>query len=171
MICPNCATFLQTIEYEGVNVQACDGCGGEFVGPTELRAIINTREATFGGYLHDLVQDHQPMFGTPIGGDGRNRVCPACGGEMGVINYGGDTGVSVDRCEDCGGIWLDHEELEKVQLLIEQWQDRAPEQLMRIAEDLERASYEAAQAARSRFAGSRFAFVNALINRLLDAAA
>ena len=33
--------------------------------------------------------------------------CPKCGGTTDAINYGGDTGILIDRCTACQGVWLD----------------------------------------------------------------
>ena len=96
--------------------------------------------------------------------------CPSCNGSMRVTNYCGDSGVCVDRCDACGGLWLDHLELEKVQVLLEQWADDAPAQIQAVAGELENVRRETAERLDNAFAGSRFAFVNALINRFLDAA-
>lgn len=170
MNCPNCSSKMRTATYERVSVETCDECGGEFVGPQELSAIVKTRETAFGQSLKQLVKDHEPVFGVPAGGPGRSLQCPACQGQMRLINYAADTGIGVDRCNDCGGMWLDHEELEKVQMVIEQWQDQAPAKLTAIAGKLEEARRQAAQRTSKAFAASRFAFVNAMINRLLDAA-
>src|SRR5688572_22370398 len=132
MKCPNCSTGLRAVRYEGVNVQTCDKCGGEFVGPSELATIVKTRETVFGRSLKQLHEHHKPLFGTPAGADDRFVKCPACNGSMQLINYAGDTGIAVDRCDGCGGIWLDHEELEKVQIIMENWQDEAPAKLLAI---------------------------------------
>ena len=86
---------------------------------------------------------------------------------MVVTNYGGNSGVYVDRCPGCGSLWLDQQQLEKIQVLMEKWADEAPHELAKIAGKLEAARRRAAP---KGFEGSRFAFVNALINRLLDAA-
>jgi Zn-finger nucleic acid-binding protein len=170
MNCPNCSAQLRIVCYEGVNVETCDKCGGEFVEPDELAHIVKSRQSHFGKHLQDLMKDHKPMFGKPAGQSDQQRTCPACSGAMQLVNYGGDTGVGVDRCDDCGGLWLDHDEIEKVQLIMEKWQDEAPAKLNAIAGQLEMARRQAAERTSKAFAGSRFSFVNALINRLLDAA-
>ena len=72
--------------------------------------------------------------------------------------------------DHCGGVWLDRNELEHIQILTERWADEAPQQLQQVAGQLEAARRDAAEQANDGFAGSRFAFINALINRLLDAA-
>jgi Zn-finger nucleic acid-binding protein len=154
--------------YEGVRVHTCDGCGGEFVGSVELAEIVNRRELRFGEDLRRVLRDRQPIFGVPCAEVERTLVCPDCDNDMQVLNYACDTGVFVDRCPVCGGIWLAHEELEKVQVLMERWEDEAPEQIRGIAQDLEEARQSAA--GDGVFKGSRFGFVNALINGILDAA-
>lgn len=170
MKCPQCSAALSPMKYEGVNVHTCNKCGGEFVGPKEIQCIVKTREMVFGDHLHDLFNAHQPAFGAPAGEVNRDLDCPACKGPMRLISYAGDSGIAVDRCDSCGGLWLDHEELEKVQGIMEAWQDRAPGQLMSIANELEMARRKAAENSTAKFCGSRFSFVNALINRLLEAA-
>ncbi|MHC4210268.1 MAG: TFIIB-type zinc ribbon-containing protein, partial [Planctomycetota bacterium] len=100
----------------------------------------------------------------------RQLRCPACDGSMDVVNYGGDSGIFVDRCGGCGGLWLDHDELEKVQIVMEKWAVEAPAQLQSIAGELELARRKAADATSKGFCGSRFSFINAIVNRLLDAA-
>ncbi len=89
---------------------------------------------------------------------------------MSVVNYAGDSGVFVDRCDVCSGLWLDHEELEKVQYVMEKWAEDAQPQIKAIAGELEMARRKAARTGSGAFGGSRFAFINALVNRLLDAA-
>ena len=89
---------------------------------------------------------------------------------MMLLNYLGDTGVHLDRCPACHGLWLDHQELERVQVLVERWADDAPEQIRSIAGQLEEAREQAARETTGVFQASRFSLVNALINRILDAA-
>ena len=62
------------------------------------------------------------------------------------------------------------EELERIQAVMEEWQDAAPAKLQLIARELETTRRETAESCNRAFSGSRFAFVNAIINRLLDAA-
>jgi Zn-finger nucleic acid-binding protein len=41
------------------------------------------------------------------------------------VNYGGDSGIIVNRCPACGGVWLDRCELESIQTLVEGLDDAA----------------------------------------------
>ncbi|MCZ6850109.1 MAG: zf-TFIIB domain-containing protein [Planctomycetota bacterium] len=170
MKCPQCSSTMQGIEYEGVPIQTCESCGGEFIGGAELAHVVRTRQEQFDVELKDMLAQRKPIFGVPQPQTKRLHCCPGCGEPMNVLNYGADSGIYVDRCEGCDSLWLDHQELEKIQALMERRTDEAPQQLQAIADKLELARREAAQSTADAFAGSRFAFVNALINRLLDAA-
>jgi len=170
MDCPLCLRRMRETEYEGVLIHICDRCGGEFVGAQELAHIVRTRQMRFPNVDPNALAQIKPQFGIP--GSEKQRVlgCPQCGSQMTVVNYCGDSGVYVDRCDHCGGVWLDHEELENVQVLMEKWADEAPEQIRAVAGRLEVARQREAARTSKAFAGSRFAFVNALINCFLDAA-
>jgi len=135
-----------------------------------MNHIVNTRAERFPHYAAESLTAHRPVFGIPEGETRRVIGCPACSVPMQVVNYGGDSGVFVDRCPDCGGLWLDCDELEKIQVLMERWADEAPAKLQELSSELEHARREAAESVSDCFTGSRFAFVNAVVNRVLDAA-
>ena len=170
MQCPQCTADLQATVYEGVPIHTCDTCGGEFVGGEEFRRIVDDHKETFDAKMQDELAGCKPSFGAVSSQPDRSLPCPACGQPMTVANYAGDSGIFVDRCEVCSGLWLDHAELEKVQIVMERWADEAKPQIRALAGKLETARRNAAENAEGSFSGSRFAFVNALINRLLDAA-
>ncbi len=166
MRCPCCGFGMSEVVYEGVHIHSCGGCGGEFLGGEELAHIVRVREMTFCQTIIEEMAQREPTFGIPEEDADNGVNCPACGECMDVINYCVDTGIVVDRCTECQGLWLDNEELEKVQALMERWQDEAPAKIRAVAEEL------AAVRKRSE-AGvqvSRFAFVNALIDRIARAA-
>jgi Zn-finger nucleic acid-binding protein len=161
---------LTPTTYEGLPVHTCETCGGEFIGGEDLARIVQTRQEQFDPRLKASLAEHKPSFGGADTQPKRSLACPACAGTMRVINYAGDSGIHVDHCDVCGGLWLDHEELEKVQYVMEKWADEAPDQIQAIAGQVGVARRQAAASTSQTFGGSRFAFVNAIINRLLDAA-
>ncbi len=65
---------------------------------------------------------------------------------------------------------LDEDELENIQILMEHWADDAPAQIQAISGELQRASQAVHDATHDAGRVSRFAFVNALISRFMDAA-
>ncbi len=161
---------MTPVEYEGVVIHTCGDTGGELLSGDALAHIVRRREEVFSPDLLLTLSEREPMFGVPVEEHDRVLECPVCSTDMDVINYGGDSGVYIDTCPSCGTVWLDGDELEVLQALMEQWQDEAPEQLRAVATRLEQSRAEAAQRVEGSFRGSRFSFVNAVINRLLDAA-
>jgi Zn-finger nucleic acid-binding protein len=167
---PITGTPMRPVDYEGVMIYECEDTGGELLSGEALAHVVRRREEVFGPELLRLLEQREPMFGVPIEEHDRVLVCPCCSTDMDVINYGGDSGVYIDTCPSCNTVWLDGDELDVLQALMEKWQDEAPEAIRGVAFDLERARAEAAEQVRGSFQGSRFSFVNAVINRLLDAA-
>lgn len=170
MHCPGCGEAMGPREYEGVRIHTCDACGGELLDQNAVRTIIATRDIRFSAELRSALAERTPLFGEVADVNNLPRSCPHCTRSMLPINYGGDTGIAVDRCTGCGLLFLDRTELEKIQILCERFDDEADERLATLALELEQARREAAEDTSRAFAGSRFAFVNALINRVLDAA-
>ena len=170
MKCPVCESNLKRAEYEGVNIDVCETCGGEFLDADELGHIVRVREKLFSEEERSALEQRKPVFGVPMEERRRSLRCPKCNGKMDTINYSTDSGVYVDRCRDCGGFWLDADELEQVQMLQEYWAQQGPVVARQMAAELEQARQKAASLTGNAYAGSRFSFINALINRFLDAA-
>jgi Zn-finger nucleic acid-binding protein len=170
MNCPTCTSTLRTLSYEGVSIETCDGCGGEFVAGQDMARIIKVRDERFTEPMRSALAARGPVFGVADADATTRFCCPSCKVPMNPINYAGDSGVVVDRCGGCGGMWLEHSELEKVQILLEKWEDQAPSQVRGVAAELRRSQEEARQGTARAYSASRFSFVNAIVNRFLDAA-
>ncbi|GMV24594.1 MAG: hypothetical protein AMXMBFR58_06250 [Phycisphaerae bacterium] len=170
MNCPACAHQLRTIRYEGVSIESCDGCGGEFVSGSEMGRIVRARDERFGADHSAWAAGRGPVFGIKDADATTRFCCPQCRVPMNPINYATDSGVIVDRCGECGGMWLENSELEKIQTLLERWQDEAPGKISGAAQQLSDARAKSKRETSNTFGGSRVSFVNAVVNRLLDAA-
>lgn len=122
MNCPRCTTPLSPILYEGVEIDTCPTCQGEWLDAGELQQIVRTVERTFTPEeIDELDALRQATFRVEAGGAQRVR-CPRCPRQrLEPFNYAGNSGVILDKCPACGGIWLDHRELEMVQALVEEW--------------------------------------------------
>jgi len=160
---------MQEIEYEGVRVYRCQQSGGEFLSADALAHVARSREEQFCPALVEEIEAHAPTFGVPEEARARQLACPIDGTPMQVINYAGDTSVIVDRCPDCGSIWLDHGELEHLQIILEKYDAESDAQIARIQGKLDQARTEMEGRLDGGFSGSRFGFVNRLVNRLLAA--
>lgn len=170
MRCPIDGRELTMMEYEGAVILTCDSCGGELISGDALAHIVRTRQMQFGELWPQLMQHSRPVSGVPAKSVQRGLCCPVCAAKMTTLNYFRTTDVLLDKCSQCGAVWLDQKELEQVQTLMEQWQDQAPGQLAAVSMKLEQERKRAAATGESAFAGSRFSFVNAIVNRLVDAA-
>lgn len=47
MNCPNCQALLRGISYEGIEIETCDSCQGEWLDADELGKIVKIREMKF----------------------------------------------------------------------------------------------------------------------------
>ena len=120
MICPACrAIALTPVPYEGVIVEACDACGGYWLDGERLRHIIHARQVHFGRANCELIARQPRSPGIPAGEVERQLSCPRCSCAMAVLNYAQDSGIIINRCPSCGGLWFDRGELDKVQMLVE----------------------------------------------------
>ncbi len=170
MKCPVDQSPLTHIEYEGCVINTCRTCGGELLSGDALAHIVRTRQERFGAEFAALVEECQPLHGMIAEERDRLLTCPCCDSKMRTINYTGDTTIFIDRCGACGAVWLDEHELEMVQLLLEKWADEAPTQLRSIADRLDEARRAAQERTDEEVSNSRFAFINAVLGRVLDAA-
>lgn len=166
MQCPGCRAAMRTIEYEGIHIETCPSCGGEWLDSGELKKVVNVRQTRFTS--EERREMAQAAKITPIipADHDRNLTCPKCRGQTDAVNYGGDSGIVIDKCTGCGGIWLDRTEMEKVQIVVELWQDGLADDLQhygakmrQVAADLDR---------QDNVRVSRLRFVNAIINGILD---
>lgn len=166
MQCPTCSTTLTTIDYEGIKIETCPGCEGQWLDAGELGHIARAREVRFDEEERRAIAAACKITPVVLEHHDRDLACPRCGGRTDAINYGGDSGIIIDKCPACVGIWLDAGELEKIQMLVEGWEDGLPEDLRKHGPRLRQIAEEVKERGRVRI--SRFGFVNAIINGILD---
>lgn len=120
--CPRCSADLKTIFYEGVEIETCTVCEGEWLDAGELREIVQTVERRFSrAEIQRLDRLNRKLFKT-MGPGAERLACPKCKGvKLRPFNYACSSGIILDKCPRCGGIWLDRGELELVQALVEEW--------------------------------------------------
>jgi len=166
MKCPRCSAALSSVDYEGIRIETCPSCEGEWLDATELGHIVKARGQRFSEEERRAVAAAVKITGVKIEDHDHDLTCPKCGGTTDAVNYGGDTGIIIDKCTSCRGIWLDAGEIEKIQSLVEGWEDGLPDLLKQYGPRLRQ--IEADVHERTRFKASRFRFVNAVINGILD---
>jgi Zn-finger nucleic acid-binding protein len=166
MQCPGCHATLRTVDYEGIKIESCPACEGEWLDAGELKHIAQAREVRFDEAERRAVAAAVKITPVKVERHDRDLRCPKCAGQTDARNYGGDTGILIDQCTTCGGIWVDVGELEKIQMVIEGWEDGLPEDLRKYGPRLRQVAEDTRE--RTCFKESRFAFLNAIINGILD---
>lgn len=122
--CPRCNQSLVEEVYEGVVTYRCVFCGGIFVEEEKVGRIIIRKEVDFDERIKRLAELTQRQGLEKIKAKNREKVlfylkCPRCGEEMMRNFYTLAYLVTVDRCISCGFVWLDQDELEMIQYLVE----------------------------------------------------
>jgi uncharacterized protein len=110
MKCPRCHVRLRPRKLGSVTVHRCPECGGAWYDAGKFRLL--KRRASHGDYrwIHiDLWKDEAKFRA----GKQERLVCPNDKQTMVTVRYG-DSGIRVDICEKCHGIWLDAKEYAKI---------------------------------------------------------
>lgn len=119
MKCPRDGASLTSDRYEGdVTVDKCPSCGGIWLDSGELRTIQETIENDYSATLNkiDLVARAYELARQKA----RPEIeCPKCGGHLNPQEYTYCSQIMIDRCQKCGGIWLDRGELEALEQFFE----------------------------------------------------
>jgi uncharacterized protein len=169
MKCPRCRTELRTIQYEGAQIETCPGCGGEWLDDGELKHIVHTVEETFPQEMKDSLDAINVSIFTIDESVENQLTCPQCPEvQMNRFNYACSSGIALDKCPQCKGIWLDKDEIEKVQLLVEEWRGKLQEDREKFAPVLQKVEQEMEEEDKDNFRISRFGFVNAVLRRIVD---
>jgi Zn-finger nucleic acid-binding protein len=107
--CPDCQAQLRQTDYRGVRIDECPQCRGRWFDRDELRRAKDCTDQDLRWLDFDpFARNADTSPDTPKG-----RLCPRCSVAMGVIAYE-TSGVLIDKCAGCHGVWLDHGEFEKI---------------------------------------------------------
>jgi len=106
--CPRCGDGLKPAELLGVRIDACPTCRGSWFDRNELRQARNQADSDLAWMEFNLWKESDGFHVTS-----ESMACPSCGERMATIGYA-DTGVQIDYCSSCGGIWLDSGEFPRI---------------------------------------------------------
>ena len=107
--CPVCGKALVERRKEGESLRYCGECGGVWLARdafSRLTAFLSHDPRT------PVLKLDRSNTETTI--SRTERRCPDCGETMRQFNYAGDSGIFLDRCTRCDGIWADKAELKSV---------------------------------------------------------
>jgi len=110
MNCPLCKEKLQKALFYNVEVDYCPLCLGMFFDEDELRLAKDEKEADLRWVDIDLWQDKSRM---KVSRKTEMKFCPKCRLPLYQVEYG-QSGIEIDLCRLCKGIWLDRGEFKKI---------------------------------------------------------
>jgi len=109
--CPACGKAMKKIfipEY-GINIDICDqGCGGLYFDAKELQMV----ETGSDKGVNEISSYIEGKTFPPVD-QGATRICPNCATKMVKTKING-LNVQIDTCYNCGGVFLDHGELDLI---------------------------------------------------------
>lgn len=114
MKCPKCEKDLTPQLLENVEIDQCAQCGGTWFDRDELRKAKDATDPDLNWMDFEIWREEDHFQISP-----GSRPCPRCQAPMATIAYG-DTGVEIDVCPQCEGIWLDQGEFERLVEALEQ---------------------------------------------------
>ncbi len=116
MDCPKGHGQLTGLDVGSVRIDRCPECAGSWYDVNELR-LLKDKEA-HGDYRWIDFGLWKEM--DKFRADSQERyVCPSDGRPMTTVRYG-DSPVLVDICSECKGVWLDHNEYERIIAYLEE---------------------------------------------------
>jgi len=167
MNCPVCSKVCNEEIYEGVTIDVCSKCFGIWLDQGELEQITAKREVIFKPSEVEAVNKLCGASDVGKEQESRQLTCPKCDEKpMKTINFNYSSGIIIDRCQKGCGLWLDADELDKVQIHAELWQDKLEvnrDRFSRLASQVEGDARKTVEDINNAIAPSRFRFVNSMI--------
>jgi uncharacterized protein len=169
MKCPRCNAVLSATEYDGVKIEVCPDCHGEWLFAGELQKIVEHHDEVFTPEeiaSQDAV--NREVF-TAEKDDQDELNCPACGDvRMEHFNYGDTSGIILHKCTECGGIWMDKDQLEKIEEVVDGWKADLNQDTRKYGSSLQKIEAEEQKELDRDVSISKFGFVNKVLRRFCE---
>ena len=130
MKCPIDRQPLNKSIYEGdVEIDSCSNCNGIWLDKGELESIQKIRENNYELELDErsLISSHvKNVYQLGTKPKDRELTCPSCHNTMIQKEYGYASLIMIDVCPNitCQGMWLDHGELQALEIYYENAKSR-----------------------------------------------
>lgn len=109
MLCPRCDDVLRLRLIEAVQIDQCLQCDGMWFERDELRKAKDAVEPGLLDWMDFDIWKHEERFHVSPAA----LICPHCHVPMVAVEYG-ETGVEVNCCPQCEGLWLDGGEFDEI---------------------------------------------------------
>jgi Zn-finger nucleic acid-binding protein len=169
MKCPRCNSTLNPVEYDGQVVEVCPDCKGEWLHAGELQKIVEHHNEVFTPEEIASIKAVNKEIFTAEMDDHDELNCPLCGDvRMEHFNYGDTSGIILHKCTECGGIWMDKDQLQKVEEVVDGWKADLRQDEVKYGPVLQKVEAEEQKDLDKAVSISRFGFVNAVLRRFCE---
>jgi Zn-finger nucleic acid-binding protein len=157
------------VTYDGQTVEACPDCHGEWLASGELQKIVEHHDEVFTAAEIATVDGLNQEIFTAEKDDHDELNCPVCQNvPMEHFNYAETSGIILHKCTDCGGIWMDKDELKKIEELVDGWKADLGEDTAKYGGVLQKIEVEEQKELDRDVSISRFGFVNRVLRRFCE---
>ncbi|WP_455212366.1 TFIIB-type zinc ribbon-containing protein [Kaarinaea lacus] len=119
MRCPRTNKKLTPVKIHGIEIDLSEGCGGVWFDRFELEKFDEAHEGA-GRILVEHMRMHHQALTDPS----KRLNCPIHTDVVMMRRYySGKQQIEIDECPQCGGIWLDAEELAAIRELFPSRED------------------------------------------------
>ena len=108
MQCPKCHEELTARVLASVDVDECRRCEGIWFGQGQLRRVKDKTDPDLNWMDFEIWQNTDAFRVADS-----QTTCPCCAVAMHILEYD-DTGVAIEYCDRCAGVWLDKGKLEGI---------------------------------------------------------
>ena len=120
MYCPRCEAVLQDNILGGIVYQKCSKCGGFWFDKGELHQIRQEKD------WFKIATNIENASSKITKG---SLKCPRCSELLHTIEYSHETGIKVNVCPKCEGLWLDSTEIQAIKRATETWGEKLKEKV------------------------------------------
>jgi Zn-finger nucleic acid-binding protein len=122
--CPKDGTWMNQIKYEGQIIDQCTLCGGTWLDGGEFEAILISREKKF---TDKEIKNAKYLDKIQVVELERRKIlaCVSCKAPLIKKDLKTKSVITIDVCPRGHGTWLDHGELERIQILVEEAERKA----------------------------------------------
>ncbi|MDE3100196.1 MAG: zf-TFIIB domain-containing protein [Verrucomicrobiota bacterium] len=160
---------LQPAESSGVTVEICPDCEGEWLHAGELQKLVEHHDNVFSPRELASVDAVNKEIFTAEQDNLDELHCPSCESlRMEHFNYGDTSGIILHKCEECGGIWMDKDQLRKVEEVVDGWKADLRKDAAKYGPIVKKIEIEEQKELDRDVSISRFGFVNKILRRFCE---
>ncbi len=117
MQCPKDHVSMKTVTFGAHEIDVCPECGGVWLDLEELKRTTDILLSSYEKHREEItslinLNDSKNISLNHVAETG--VVCPVDSSSTERSMYAGDSGISIDRCTQCGGVWFDGDEIVKL---------------------------------------------------------